>query len=121
MHQLFQNLLTNSLKFSRVNVPPEIRISSRMTTKSEKTDFALNPQRAYVQLTIADNGIGFEPEYAEKIFEIFKRLHGRSEYEGTGIGLSIVKRIVENHDGYVYAEGWPGAGAIFIVMLPMGK
>jgi signal transduction histidine kinase len=68
---------------------------------------------------VADNGIGFEPEYANKIFEVFQRLHGRSEYSGTGIGLAICKKIVENHKGVIRAEGFPGKGAIFHIYLPL--
>jgi PAS domain S-box-containing protein len=119
MQQLFQNLVTNALKFTRPGVPPRIRIHATTATPDERAAHHLDPGRHYVKLCVEDNGIGFEAEYAEQIFVIFKRLHGRAEYEGTGIGLAIVKKIVENHGGVVYAEGYPGQGAVFTVLLPL--
>jgi PAS domain S-box-containing protein len=116
--QLFQNLLANSLKFVREGVKPVITISSSEADAYEVAPYQLARAEKYVKLTIADNGIGFENEYAQKIFAIFQRLHGRSEYEGSGIGLSICKKIVEHHGGVIFAHGEPGVGAVFTIILP---
>ncbi|WP_342088667.1 ATP-binding protein [Dyadobacter sp. OTU695] len=117
MSQLFSNLISNSLKFSAV--APEIRITGGRKTGSEiplaSSELA---HRSYHYICVSDNGIGFEPEFSEKIFALFQRLHRRSEYAGTGIGLSIVKKIVEQHDGFISAESHPGEGATFHVWLP---
>jgi light-regulated signal transduction histidine kinase (bacteriophytochrome) len=107
MHQLFQNLLVNAMKFHRAGVPPVVQVSARALPDSER-----------FELEVKDNGIGFEPQYAERIFGMFQRLHGRSEFEGTGIGLAICRKIVERHDGTVVASGVPGEGALFTVTLP---
>ncbi|MBW3564554.1 MAG: PAS domain S-box protein [Acidobacteria bacterium] len=106
MRQLFQNLIANGLKFHREGVPPRVSITA-----------STGP--AEVEITVADNGIGFDPKYAERVFTIFERLHGRDVYDGTGIGLAICKRIVERHGGTIEARGMPGAGAMFVVRLPM--
>lgn len=116
--QLFQNLLANSLKFVREGVTPVITISSSEADAYEVAPYQLARAEKYLKLTIADNGIGFENEYAQKIFAIFQRLHGRSEYEGSGIGLSICKKIVEHHGGVIFAQGEPGTGAVFTIILP---
>jgi light-regulated signal transduction histidine kinase (bacteriophytochrome) len=106
MRQLFQNLLANALKFRRPDVAPLISI-----------DGSIVEDRAMIE--ISDNGIGFEPQHAERIFGIFQRLHSRAAYEGTGIGLAICRRIVERHHGSVTATGRPGEGATFVVSLPL--
>lgn len=111
MRQLFQNLLGNALKFHREGVPPEISISSNCDPET-------NEVRPMCHITIADNGIGFEQEYANRIFGVFQRLHARAEFEGTGVGLALCRKIVERHQGSICAEGIPGAGARFIVTLP---
>jgi signal transduction histidine kinase len=116
--QLFQNLVSNSLKFVREGVQPEIRISHTTVLPEQVEQFSLAEAAQYVKLQFVDNGIGFENEYAGKIFAIFQRLHGRSEYEGSGIGLSICKKIVEHHGGCIYAEGEPDKGATFTIILP---
>ncbi|HEX2202314.1 MAG TPA: ATP-binding protein, partial [Longimicrobium sp.] len=111
MRQLFQNLLGNALKFHRPGVPPVVRVTA---------EEAVGPRGApAVRLGVADNGIGFEPRHAERIFGPFQRLHGRGEYEGTGMGLAIVRRIAERHGGAVEASGVPGEGAAFAVVLPL--
>lgn len=110
MHQLFSNLIGNSLKFSKEN--PEIKITSQIVT-GDKIKLAL--------LTFADNGIGFDSQFKEQIFQLFQRLHGKQEYAGTGIGLSIVKKIVEQHKGFVTADSVNGKGATFKVWLPVGE
>ena len=119
MQQLFYNLVNNGLKFSREGVPPVITISCREMEESELSRFpALQPFIPHYHIVVSDNGIGFEQQYADKIFTLFQRLHNRSAYEGTGIGLSLVKRVVHNHKGEVYAESEPGNGASFHLLLP---
>lgn len=113
MRQLFQNLIANSLKFNNKETP-EICVSSELVSGKE---YALS-KGAY-KIYVEDNGIGFEKEYAKKIFDIFQRLHGRLEYEGTGIGLAICKKIVEAHGGSITAEGKQGEGATFTITLPV--
>ncbi|SEJ04997.1 His Kinase A (phospho-acceptor) domain-containing protein [Dyadobacter sp. SG02] len=122
MNQLFSNLISNSLKFSPGK--PEIRITGTRETAQtiptrEGPQATAEPAyRDYHHICVKDNGIGFEPEFSEKIFALFQRLHRKNEYAGTGIGLSIVKKIVEQHDGYVSAESHPGEGAAFHIWLP---
>lgn len=106
LRQLFQNLIANALKFRREGSIPEVRIEA-----AERPD-------GRITIRIADNGIGFEPKYADRIFVVFQRLHGRGEYEGSGIGLAIVRKIVERHGGTIQAEGVPGEGAAFVFDLP---
>lgn len=105
--QLFQNLVSNALKF-RSERPPEIRIS-------------VERQGAYWQFTIADNGIGFDEKYSDRIFVIFQRLHSQSRYSGTGIGLAICKKVVERHYGTIWARSTPGAGSTFCFTLPVNR
>ncbi len=118
MRQLFNNLIGNALKFQRQGVPPVITIGCKRLTHREKSEHLLPFDQAFFQINIQDNGIGFEQKYGEKIFEIFQRLHGKAEYSGTGIGLSICKKIVENHEGIIFATGEPGAGSVFSIILP---
>lgn len=117
LKQLFANLVGNSLKFSSTS--PRIGIRSRVLTGKDSgfPELADSPV-TYVALYFSDNGIGFEQKYADQIFMIFQRLHTRSEYSGTGIGLALCQKIVENHQGYIKAEGEPGKGAVFTVLLP---
>jgi signal transduction histidine kinase len=118
--QLFQNLLGNALKYVRAGVRPEIGVRCVVMPGREiRAEWQHKQQRAtYYRIDVSDNGLGFEPEQAEKIFQLFHRLHGRSEFEGTGIGLAIVQKVAENHKGLVMAEGRPGEGAVFSVFLP---
>lgn len=114
--QLIYNILTNSLKFCRNDVAPFIKVSYRMVAAAE---FALAPeQKLFHRISVSDNGIGFDPLYKNKIFEVFQRLHTRNEFAGTGVGLAICKKIIENHGGVITAEGGVGAGATFHVFLP---
>jgi signal transduction histidine kinase len=106
LKHLFQNLITNSIKFARKDAPPEIDITCREAGDE-------------IEVQVRDNGIGFDEKYLDKIFKPFQRLHGREEYEGTGIGLSIVQKIVQNHGGHITAQSRPGMGATFIVTLPL--
>lgn len=117
MNQLFSNLLGNGLKFSGNNA--RITISSKFITKQKSANYQfLEKQTEYVKITFKDNGIGFDQEFADRIFTIFQRLHTDKDFEGTGIGLSICKRIVDNHAGYIHAHGETGVGASFEVYIP---
>lgn len=116
--QLMHNLIGNSLKFSNPNHPPLIQIRSEILDGIELNNEKLSPQNKYCHITVTDNGIGFEHQYNEKIFEVFQRLHGKSEYKGTGIGLSIVKKIVENHQGIITANGELNKGTTFDIYIP---
>ncbi|HEX6223053.1 MAG TPA: PAS domain-containing protein [Chryseolinea sp.] len=120
MQQLFQNLISNALKFASPGKSPEISISSRIiSTKEMKNYLHLPEDNNYHHIKVSDNGIGFEQQYAEHIFEIFKRLHGKAQYNGSGIGLALCKRIVTNHGGYIQAESTLGKGSVFHVFLPV--
>jgi PAS domain S-box-containing protein len=116
--QLLTNLIMNSLKFSHSVHPPRISIKAEIVNGARLTNKKLLPQQDYCHIIVADNGIGFEPQYSEKIFEVFQRLHGKSEYKGTGIGLAIVKKIVENHNGIISATGQLNKGAAFDIYIP---
>lgn len=121
LQQLFENLLGNALKYSNPNAPVQIEITSRMMRGSE-APLPLGLQekeRQYHQIEVKDHGIGFEQEDAERIFNVFTRLHGNAEFKGSGVGLSIVRKVAENHHGYVWANSAPGEGAIFSVLLPV--
>gem|GEM_PF-3618128 len=116
LSQVFQNLLSNSLKFKHQERDPIVEISSEMV---EITNNNGNEPRKYCKISLTDNGIGIPPEYQEKIFNIFQRLHGRSKYEGTGIGLAVVRRIIERHDGKIRVSSIEGEGTSFEIMLPL--
>lgn len=119
LHQLFLNLISNALKFSKI--PPIIEITSEILTPAAVSQSRnLKPDRQYVHITFKDNGIGFEPQYSEQIFTIFQRLNTRNAYSGTGIGLALCRKIVDNHYGNITAIGEPGKGATFHVILPIG-
>lgn len=118
MRQLFTNLFTNAIKFRQSNARPFIEIKSSELSEQEADDFHLNLKTKYFRIIVKDHGIGFDQEFAMKIFQIFQRLHGKAEYPGSGIGLAICKKIVENHNGIIYAESEPGKGANFIIVLP---
>jgi len=120
MNQLFYNLISNALKYSKEDVPPVITITSR-TLSSEEIDKHpdFNPFISYIEIIFKDNGIGFEQQYADKIFTIFQRLHDKETFIGTGIGLALTKKIVENHHGEIFAEAKENKGAAFHVILPM--
>lgn len=119
MTQLFQNLFSNALKFSKTDVPPVINVTSRlMDTEEVGTNPQLQNGTTYCEIKIQDNGIGFSPTYVRKIFVIFQRLHGRGEYEGSGIGLALCQKIVTAHNGIIYAESEENQGATFTVILP---
>lgn len=117
--QLFQNLLSNAIKFTKGSTQPEVKIKYLLAGGKEikriKPD---DHNKKFHKITIRDNGVGFDEQFSEKIFEIFQRLHGVSQYKGSGIGLAICKRIVYNHHGYITATGKVGEGAQFTIYLP---
>lgn len=117
--QLIYNLISNALKFAQENIPPHIKIKSEIALGETFKNSKLTKGIKYCHITIADNGIGFDQEYSDKIFEVFQRLHGRSQYSGTGIGLAIVKRIVDNHHGFISAQGEENKGATFDIYIPV--
>lgn len=122
MSQLFNNLISNALKYSRNGVPPNIIISSEMITESIRQIIAPDLSVGeYVKITIKDNGIGFSQSYAEQIFNIFQRLHGKDEFAGTGIGLAMCRKILQNHNGQITANSIEGIGTSFIIIIPLSQ
>jgi two-component system CheB/CheR fusion protein len=119
IHQLFQNLISNALKFNDSKIPV-VRIESRNVKPQEAALYNINPSE-YTVICVTDNGIGFEEKFRDKIFGIFQRLHSNSNYQGTGIGLAICKKIIENHHGFITAESKPGQGSAFIIILPYAQ
>ncbi len=135
LQQVFQNLLSNAIKFRKEGLQPEVTIRCTAISGAAlegdakaglrqflptmpQSEFAAFP---FYRIEVSDNGIGFDQHYKDKIFQIFQRLHGRSEYEGTGIGLAVVKRIMDNHHGYITAQAVPGEGASFVMILPASQ
>ncbi|MFD2571911.1 ATP-binding protein [Spirosoma soli] len=118
LRQLFQNLLANALKFSRPGIPAEISITCQLTNAPNVSGTPANTHQSFYEFMVKDNGIGFDEQYGDRIFQVFQRLHSRSEFSGTGIGLAICKKVVENHHGYIMAHSKPGQGATFVVYLP---
>jgi signal transduction histidine kinase len=119
IRQLFNNLLSNALKFRKRDVTPVIEIKVLEVEESLFQQFQLPKDLDFIRLDFCDNGIGFEQEFSEKIFKMFQRLNGKSEYAGSGVGLSICKRIADNHHGVIYAASKPGEGSVFTVILPL--
>jgi signal transduction histidine kinase len=120
MRQMFQNILSNALKFGKDDCPTEINISFDSTNeRSFTSSFVENGK--YLRIYIRDNGIGFDNIFSGKIFTLFQRLHGKGKYEGTGIGLAIVKKIVDKHNGLIDAEGSEDEGATFTILLPYAQ
>lgn len=119
MNQLFYNLVSNALKFSRPGVRPELNISSVLLTREESFALRLDPDKSYSKIILSDNGIGFGPEFADKIFVIFQRLHSRNNFVGNGIGLAICKKVVLNHGGLIIPHSEEGKGASFEIILPL--
>jgi signal transduction histidine kinase len=118
VRQLFQNLISNALKFHKQGEKPVIKVTGNVVNDTVDGTGG-DDSHQYYQITFEDNGIGFEEQYAERIFGAFQRLHGKQEYEGTGIGLSVCRKIVERHGGIIEAKSSPGNGAKFIVRLPV--
>jgi signal transduction histidine kinase/CHASE3 domain sensor protein len=119
MEQLFNNLVSNSIKYRKLNAKPIIHIEASEVSKDQINAEFIKTHKNYYEIIFSDNGIGFEQENAKKIFNIFERLHQNTEYTGTGIGLAICKKIVENHHGFIQAIGEPNKGATFYIYLPI--
>ncbi|MEI6946836.1 response regulator [Paraflavisolibacter sp. H34] len=120
IRQVFQNIISNALKFSKPGLPPVIHITADRVSEAGP-GAEPSPTGCYNRLVVSDNGIGFDQQYAEKIFTLFQRLNTREEYEGTGIGLAVARKIIDKHHGFITARGEPGAGASFIVILPISQ
>ena len=118
MRQVFQNLISNAIKFSKEGVAPVIDISSEII-KEKKFEAPAVSEGRFCRITVSDNGIGFHERYLDRIFTIFQRLHSHEEYEGTGIGLAITKKIIDRHNGLITARSKEGAGATFMIILPI--
>jgi len=118
MKQLFHNLVSNAIKFRAKGIEPIIHIESKKIYESDHSSLASLNGSKYYKVSISDNGIGFDPKYSDEIFMVFKRLNSYHEYEGTGVGLSICKKIIEKHNGSIVAESEPGKGSTFSFVLP---
>jgi light-regulated signal transduction histidine kinase (bacteriophytochrome) len=127
MRQLLQNLIGNALKFQPPEASPLVKIDAKLATRDQIREEGIfpnppptaDPEDKLCVVMVEDNGIGFEEQYLEKIFAVFQRLHGRSEYEGTGVGLAVCRRITDRHGGIITATSKPGQGSTFVVILPM--
>ncbi len=120
MKPLFQNLINNALKYSKKDTPPIVKIRAELSTDINGKNRG-NLISKYCRIYVEDNGIGFDQKYAEEIFGMFKRLHRNTEFEGTGIGLALCKKIVEQHNGFISARSRNNEGATFIVSLPVDR
>jgi two-component system CheB/CheR fusion protein len=120
MNQLFHNVISNSLKFCQDEHPCELTISCRILSPAQIAERRLNAGMPYIEIIFKDNGIGFKQEFAENIFKIFERLHGRDKYEGTGIGLALCRKIVNIHHGDIFAVSAENNGTEMHVILPVG-
>lgn len=121
LQQLFQNLIGNALKYTAQGVKPAIEIDAVKVSGDAFPEQVpvTDSTKIFHHLSVKDNGIGFDQKDAQRIFQMFQRLHGKMEYKGTGVGLSIARKVVENHEGYIWAEGVPGTGATFHFVLPV--
>jgi len=119
MRQLFQNLISNALKFHRPGEPPRVVISSKMLNEFDPFRGGSTSERPLCEIRVQDNGIGFDEKFADQIFVLFQRLHGRAEYDGTGVGLAVCRKITDRHGGTIVAQAKTGQGATFIVTLPV--
>ncbi len=115
MRQVFQNLIGNALKFHRPEVPPHVKISAEVSNEAGEST---SVEREICTIRIKDNGIGFDEKYLDRIFTVFQRLHGKGQYEGTGVGLAVVRKIIARHNGTITAQSTPGEGSTFIIVLP---
>ncbi|RYD88965.1 MAG: ATP-binding protein, partial [Sphingobacteriales bacterium] len=120
LQQLFQNLIGNALKYRNTTVHTEVQVTGRLLSPSDPMPVEAGlPEGKWYLVEVRDNGIGFDMHYSSKIFQVFQRLHGRAEYEGSGIGLAIVQKVATRHGGMVRALSEPGNGATFQVLLPV--
>ncbi|MFG4001670.1 CHASE3 domain-containing protein [Flavobacterium aquidurense] len=118
IEQLFINLIGNSLKYSQPDSTPEIKIESEKVNSADYPDLLEPNVKKFHKITFTDNGMGFDPQFKETIFVLFQRLHSKTDYPGTGIGLAICKKIVDNHKGHIIADSTPNKGSVFTVFLP---
>ena len=118
IRQLFQNLISNAIKFTKEGVPPIVEIKSEIL-RGEVLSPNLEPNKDFCRIVVKDNGIGFDQQYADKIFELFQRLHTRNEYQGTGIGLAVCKKIVDKHGGLINVNSIQEEGTTFTIILPL--
>jgi signal transduction histidine kinase len=121
MRQLLQNLIGNALKFHRADTPPIVKVFAETVAENADELRAVSGGEQICRLVIEDNGIGFDEKYLDRIFTVFQRLHGRMEYEGSGIGLAVCRKIVERHGGQITAKSREGAGATFFIDLPCSQ
>jgi len=119
MRQLLQNIIANALKFHKPGEPPLVRISAEELIATDRTVPGAKPRDRLCRVTVQDSGIGFDLKYAEQIFAVFQRLHTKTEYEGTGIGLAVCRKITDRHGGLIVAQSTEGHGAIFTITLPV--
>jgi light-regulated signal transduction histidine kinase (bacteriophytochrome) len=119
MRQLLQNLIGNALKFHRPDAPPVVKVGAQIFSGRAPQAGPDAPEENLCRLTVSDNGIGFDEKYLDRIFNVFQRLHSRNEYEGTGMGLAIARKIAVFHRGDITAKSKPGSGSTFIVTLPV--
>ena len=119
MRQLLQNLIGNALKYHRKTEPPVVKVQSQLLPLGDRAFPSQGPPIQFCEITVEDNGIGFEQKYVDRIFAPFERLHGRSEYEGTGMGLAICRKIAERHGGSITARSVPDQGSTFVVTIPL--
>jgi len=111
-------LISNGLKFHREGLSPLVKVTGQCIKNDDQMLPGSSVDDTLCQLTVEDNGIGFDEKYLDRIFQVFQRLHGRGEYDGTGIGLAVCRKIVERHNGVITAQSTPGQGAKFIITLP---
>ena len=118
MSQLFGNLLSNALKYTKPGTRPEISINAQPVPETQLRLHAMDLELPYIKIEVRDNGIGFSQQYAEQIFNIFQRLHGNDQYSGTGIGLAMCRKIMQNHNGEITAASQEGSGTVFTIIMP---
>jgi signal transduction histidine kinase len=121
IRQLFQNLISNAIKFTKPDVAPIVQIKSEILKGEDIEQEGLDNHKEYCKITVKDNGIGFDQQYADKIFELFQRLHTRNEYQGTGIGLAVCKKIVDKHNGKINVSSKINEGTLFTIILPINQ